>query len=174
MQPDRLVELVHGGEERLEGRMVERHSRDIGVDLHTERAVLDRARHFAHAGGGRGHWRLRHPAEEIIGIFLANVCKAVVQQLGVFFYLLALGQEFERRHRIGQDLRIVVELTDHLPAHLEVVDAGDFAHALADIGVAAVHDFVEEFLRDEMGIGIDAHELSSQADCFSRSVLPVQ
>jgi hypothetical protein len=41
------------------------------------------------------------------------------------------------------------------------VNAGNFAHALADIGVVAFHDFVEKSLRDEMGIGIDVHEISS-------------
>ena len=86
---------------------------------------------------------MRHPAGKVIGIFLANIGKAVVHQLGVFFHLLALGQEFERRHRIGKYLRIVVELIDDLPAHFEVVDAGNFAHALADIGVVAFHDFIE-------------------------------
>ena len=39
---------------------------------------------FAHAGIGRGDRRLRHPAGEIIGIFLANLGEAVVHQLGVF------------------------------------------------------------------------------------------
>ena len=112
--------------------MVERHTGDIGVDLHAERAVFKRARDFTHAAIGRGHRRLRHPAGELVGILRANLGKAVVHQLGVFLDLRALGQSLQRRHRIGQDLRIVLEAADDLAANLEVVDAGNLAHALAD------------------------------------------
>jgi hypothetical protein len=76
-------------------------SGDIGVDLHAERAVLERALAFAHAGIGCGHRRLRHPAGELVGIFRANLGEAVVHQLGVFLDLRALGQRLQRRHRIG-------------------------------------------------------------------------
>ena len=176
MQPDRLAELVHGGEERVELGIVERLAGDVGVDLHAERAVLDRALALAHAGVGRGERGFRHPAGEIIGIFLADLGEAVVDQLGVFLDLRALGERRQRRHRIGQDLRIVVELIDNLPARVEIVDAGDLAHPLADIGGAACHDLCEKSRRDEVGIGVDAHEVFSvpevsrvQADWFSRA-----
>jgi hypothetical protein len=44
------------------------------------------------------------------------------------------------------------------------MDAGDLAHALADIGMAAFYDLVEEFFRNEMGVGVDAHEVLR--NCF--------
>ena len=65
-----LFELVHGREERLEFRIVERLAGDVGVDLHAERAVLDRAFALAHAGVRRAERALRHPAGEVVGMFL--------------------------------------------------------------------------------------------------------
>ena len=159
MQPDRLVELVHGGEERLEGRVVERLAGDVGVDLHAKRAVLDGTLAFAHAGIGGADRRLRHPAGKMIGIFGADVGKSVVHHLGHVLDLGAFGEEFERRHRVGEDLRVVLEPIDDLLAQVEIVDAGNVAHALADVRIAAVHQLGEKFLRNEMGIGVDAHAL---------------
>ena len=112
MQPDRLAELLHGGKERLELRLVERPAGDVGVDLHAERAVLDGAFALAHAGVGRRDRRFRHPAGKMAGVLGADFGEAVVDQLAILVDLLALGQEFDRRHRVGQDLRVVLELID--------------------------------------------------------------
>jgi hypothetical protein len=38
------------------------------------------------------------------------------------------------------------------------MNAGNFTHALADIGVATFDDLVEIFFRDEVGVGVDAHQ----------------
>src|SRR6185312_3532511 len=43
MHPDRFAGLVHGLEERLESRIVERLAGDVGVNLHAKRAILERA-----------------------------------------------------------------------------------------------------------------------------------
>src|SRR5262249_60354236 len=39
------------------------------------------------------------------------------------------------------------------------MNAGNFAHALANVGITALNDLVEKFFRNEMSIGVDAHEL---------------
>ena len=160
MHPDRLVEPVHGREKRLERRIVERLAGDVGVDLHAQCAVLQRALGLAHAAVRRDQRRLRDPAGKLIGIFRANLGEAVIHQLRVFLGQLAvaLGHHLQRRHRVGNDLRIVLEAVDDLAADIEVMNAGNFAHALADIGVAALDDLVEIFLRNEVGIGVDTHE----------------
>jgi hypothetical protein len=145
----------------LERRIVERLAGDVGVDLHAERAVLERAFGLAHAAIGRDQRRLSDPAGKLIGIFPADLGEAVVDELGVFLRQLAvaLGHDLQRRHRVGKDLRIVLEAVDDLAADFEIMNARDLAHALADIGMATLDDLVEVFFRDEVGIGIDAHVL---------------
>ena len=174
MQPDRLVELFHRREERLELRIVERLAGDVGVDLHAERAVLDRALGFAPRRRRRapsapcatqpGKWPL------ILG---ADLREFVIDQPGIFLDLgaVAFGEDFERRHREGQNLRIVGEGVDDLPADVEIVDARHFAHALADVRIAAVDQNLEHPARHEMGIGVDAHETLRDMIVDGRSLI---
>jgi len=161
MHPDRLAGLVHDFEEWLESRVIERLAGDVGVDLHAERAVLKCAFGLAHPAIRRNQRCLSDPAGKLIRIFPADLGEAVVYKLGVFLRQLAvaLGHDLQRRHRIGKDLRIVLESIDDLAADIEIMDAWDLAHALADVGMATLHDLVEVFFRNEMGIGIDAHVL---------------
>ncbi len=160
MQPDRLVELLHRREKRLELRFIEWLAGNVGVDLHAERAVLDRAGRLADAGIGCVEGDLRHPAGEVVLVLGADLGEFIVDQLGVFVRLdaVALGEGFQRRHRVGQYLRIVLERIDHLLARIDIVDARHPAHALADIGITAVDQQLEHPARHEMGIGIDTHE----------------
>ena len=76
----------------------------------------------------------------MVGVLGADFGQFVVDQPGIFLDLgaVAFGEDFQRRHGEGQDLRIVREGVDDLLADLEIVDARHFAHALADIGIAAV------------------------------------
>ena len=159
MHPDRLAELVHGGEERLELRVVERPLVDVGVDLHAERAELvDGALSLARAGVGRGQRDLRNPAGEMIGALAAQLGETVVDNARILIDLVGGGHALERRLRIGQDLRIVREAVDHLQPYVEIVDRGHLTHALADVPVVAGRqDLVEEFLRDEVRIGVKTH-----------------
>ncbi len=159
MHPDRLAELVHGGEERLELRVVERPLVDVGIDLHTERAELvDGALGLARTGIRRGQRDLRHPPGEMVRTLTAQIGEAVIDDARILVDLVGGGHALERRLRIGQDLRIVRKGVDHLQPYVEIVDRGHLAHALADVPVVAGHqDIVEELLRDEVRIGIETH-----------------
>ena len=88
-----------------------------------------------------------------------DVGKAVIGQPDQVVELGAADEAFGRRHRVGQDLRVVREQADDAAAFVEVVDAGHAAHALADVGAGAGNFFhrLEEFFRDEVRIGINAH-----------------
>ena len=164
VQPDRLVELFHRREERLERRVVERLAGDVGINLHAERAILDRAGSLRHADIGCAERALRHPAGEMVAVLGADLGQFVVDQPGIFLDLgavarisLRLGEDFERRHGVGDNLRVVGEGVDHFAAGIEIVDAGHLTHALADVRIAAVDQQLEHPARHEMGIGVDTH-----------------
>jgi hypothetical protein len=53
------------------------------------------------------------------------------------------------------------------------VNAGNFTHALADVGMTVFNDPVEKISGDEMGIGIDAHQVLRDSSIGSGG-LPVQ
>ncbi len=163
MQPDRLVELFHRREERFEFRLVERLAGDVGVDLHAKRAIGDCPLGFADAGIRRVECDLRYPTGEMVFVLGTDLGEFVVDQLGVFVRLdaVALGEDFQRRHRVGQDLRVVLEGVDDLLADIEIVNARHFAHALADIGIAAADQQFEHPARHEVSIGVDTHAISS-------------
>ena len=108
MQPDRLAELAHGGEELLEFRAVERLAVDIGIDLHAERAELvDRPLGLARAGVGRRQRHLRHPAGEMVAVLRGQLGETVVDDAAEILDLRGLGELLDRRQRIRQDLRVV-------------------------------------------------------------------
>ena len=160
MQPDRLAEFVHLLEERAVFRSVERLVGDVGVNLHAQRAeLLDGALGLAGAGIGRGQRDLRHPAGEVVGILGADFHEAVIDDLAVLGALLRRGEGLQRRHRVGENLRVVLELVDDLEPHVEIVQRRDAAHALADVGEIAggLAHRLGEFFRNEMRIGIDSH-----------------
>src|SRR5262245_28657142 len=97
MEPDRLAELVHLFPERPELREVDRFAADIGVDLHAERAVLDRALGFRRAGIGSAQRHLRHPGRETVLLLVAQLDKAVVAEADHLVQLLRrLAEALER------------------------------------------------------------------------------
>src|SRR5579883_1897223 len=159
MDPDRLVELAHSGEELGVFRPVERLAVDVGVDLHAERAVLDRALRLAHRAFRVAERHLADPARELVLVLGANVDEAVIDQLAQLLGLRALHDVLDRRHAVHEDLRIVRKRIDHAAALVEVMDAGDLAHALADVGEVAgdLLHLVGERFRDEVRPCVDAH-----------------
>ena len=79
MQPDGLVELVHGGEERLELGPVQRLAADVGEDLRADRAELfDGALDFAGAGVGRSQRCVGDEGREVLGVLGDELGQAVV------------------------------------------------------------------------------------------------
>ena len=164
MQPDRLAELVHLLPERQVLRPVERLAGDVGVDLHAERAELDRALRLGDAGVGRIERDLRDPAGEVVLLLGAQFGEAVVDDADDLVDLRrALGEALDRRLRVGQDLLVVLVAVDDLLADIEVVERRQRAHALAHVLVVAgdLLHLVEEFLREEVRIGVDPHLRSS-------------
>src|SRR3974377_2583290 len=85
----------------------------------------------------------------------AELGEAGIAQFTIFPYPVAFHQHFRRRHRIGENLRIIAEALDHLASHIEVMDRRDFTDALADIGMAAVDDLIEDIGWAEKGIGAE-------------------
>jgi hypothetical protein len=154
--------LAGRGEERLEFRPVERLAVHVGIDLHAERAVLERALRLAHAGVGHGERGLRHPAGIARRVLGADLGEAVIDQLEQVLELVGLGEMLERRHRIGEDLRVVRKAVDHLVADVEVEDRRHAAHALADVLVVAgdLLHAIEKFFRDEVGVRVQTHSQS--------------
>jgi hypothetical protein len=53
------------------------------------------------------------------------------------------------------------------------VNAGNFTNTLADVGMTAFDDLVEKIFGDEMGIGIDAHQVLRDSS-IGPGGLPVQ
>src|SRR5690349_17152675 len=102
MDPDRLAELRHGGEELCVFGPVERLAVDVGVGLHAERAVLDRALRLAHRALRMAERHLRDPAREMILVLGADVDEPVIDQLAQLFGLRALHDVLDRRHRVGE------------------------------------------------------------------------
>src|SRR5690606_985335 len=69
VDPDRLADLVHGGEETLELGPVEGLAADIGVDLHAHGAqVAYGPLHLANAGVARGEGGMGDEAGEVLGM----------------------------------------------------------------------------------------------------------
>jgi hypothetical protein len=101
--------------------------------------------------------RLGDEAGKAVGMFGDDLGVAVVEQADEVLELVGLADALGRRHRIGDDLGVVVEHVDDPAAHIEIVDAGDLAHPLADVLVVAFQQLGEVFFRDEMGIRVDAH-----------------
>jgi len=121
MQPDRLAELVHLLPERQVLRPIERLAGDVGVDLHTERAHLDRALRLGDAGVGRVERDLRHPARKVILLLGAELGEAVVDDANDLVDLCrSLGEFLDRRLRVRQDLLIVLVAVDDLLARLDI------------------------------------------------------
>ena len=76
------------------------------------------------AGVGRSQRCLGDEGREVLGVLGDQLGQAVVgeprqleRDLGV-----ALAHRLQRRHRDGEDLRIVGELLDHAAARVEIVD----------------------------------------------------
>ena len=160
MQPDRRPELVHFLPERRILRPVERLAGDVGVNLHAERAVFQRALGFADAGVGSRQRDLRHPTGETIFLLGGQFGEAVIDDAAELVDVLRrLGELFDRRLRIGQDLLIVLMAVDDLLADIEVVQSRQRAHALAHVLVVAdgVVELVEELLRKKVGICVNTH-----------------
>ena len=168
MQPDRLVELVHGGEERLELGPVQRLAADVGIDLHAERAELrDRALGLRGAGIGGRQRRLRDEGREALGVLGDQLGHAVVADPGELERDLgvALGHRFQRRHRQRDDLRVVGELVDHAQARVEIVDRLHRPRApehVLEAGADLLHALVVGG-RIEMRESIDAHGVPPQS-----------
>src|SRR4029453_2401034 len=103
---------------------------------------------------------LRDPGREAVLLLVAQLGKAVVAETDHLVHLLRrLAQTLQRRLRKGEDLLIVLVLVDDLLAHIEVIERRQRAHALAHVLIVAgdLHHLVEELLREEMRVGVDAH-----------------
>ena len=96
-------------------------------------------------------------------MLIDDLDELVVDQFCILLDPLAVAfrQVLQRRHRVGQDLRVVLERLDHAATFVEIMDAGHAAHALADIGIAAVHQPLENPAWHEMGVRIDLHSAVS-------------
>ena len=161
MQPDRRAELVHLLPERQVLRPVERLAGDVGVDLHAERAVLDRA-----FGLGRRRRRgassescATQPGKWSFSLAHSSAKPSLMMRQNSSICCGRLGELLDRRLRVGQDLLIVLVAVDDLLAHVDVVERRQRAHALAHVLVVAgdLVELVEEFLREEMRVGVDPH-----------------
>src|SRR6266566_1634861 len=158
MHPHRLAELRHRGKERLELWPVERLAVDVGVDLHADGAeVFDRALGLAHPAVGREQRRLGDEAREAVRVFGDDLGEAVVNKPDHILELLGFVHALGRRHRVGEDLRVVVEHIDDPEALIEIMNARDFAHPLADVLMVTGEHLGEIFLGDEMRVRVDAH-----------------
>ena len=165
MQPDRLVERVHGGEERLELRPIQRLAADVGEDLRADGAeVLDGALDLAGAGVGRRQRCVGDEGRKVLGVLGDQLGQAVVgkprqleSDIGA-----ALAHGFQGRHGDGQHLRIVGELLDHATAGVEVVDRLHRPRApehVLEAGANLLHALVV-LGRIEMRERVDAHVVS--------------
>ena len=123
----------------------------------------------ADAGVGRVERYLRDPAREMIALLRAQFREAVIDHADEFIDLLrALSEVFDRRLRVGQDLRIVLVAVDDLLAGVEVVERRDRPHALAHVLILTgnLEHLVEEFLREKVCVGVDPHAESSETESY--------
>src|SRR5262249_33376149 len=73
--------------------------------------------------------------------------------------LVAAGEVLERRHRVGQDLRVIGKHADDAAPLVEIEETRYAAHAFANIraGAGNFFDCFEKSLRDEVSICVNAH-----------------
>ena len=125
------------------------------------------------AGIARRQRCLGDEGREVLGVLGDELGQAVVgkprqlqRNLGI-----ALAHRFQRRHRDGQDLRIVGELLDHAAARVEIVDrlhgARPPEHVL-EAGADLFHALVV-FGRVEMRESIDTHGVSPRLQHSARN-----
>src|SRR5262245_25178826 len=94
-------------------------------------------------------------------LLVAQLSKAVVAEADHLVQLLRrLAEALQRRLRIGEDLLIILVLVDDLLAHIEIIERRQRAHALTHVLIVAgdLRHLVEELLREEMRVGVDAHK----------------
>ena len=162
MQPDRLADPVHGGKERIEPRPIERLAAHVGKDLHPDGVeVAHRPLRLAGAGVRLAHRDRSDEAGKAVGMSRHQRRHAVVGDRGELELErgVALAQHLERRHRQRQDLRVVGKAVDDAQPHVEIMQRGDRAHALADVAQVAgdLEHPVEERLWKEVIESIDPH-----------------
>ena len=172
MDQDRLAAPGAGFEDAEELGLVERATGDVGIDLHAIGTIVEGALQFA-GGIGMRHADGRRIARETVGIFLGQFGQPVIGELR---HLMAERGVviIQRRLRDRQDLRIILVL-EHVhdaETFIEIVDAGDGAHALADrlFGARDRQHLVEEGAREEMVEGIDILHVNDLPDAHMRPV----
>jgi hypothetical protein len=122
VHPDRRAKLVHLLPERRILRPIERLAGDIGVDLHAERAILQRAFGFTNSGIRCIKRDLRDPTWKAVVFLGDELGEAVVDDAAELVDILwRLGKALDRRLRIGQDLLIVLKAVHDLLAEIEIV-----------------------------------------------------
>ena len=154
MQPDRRVQLRHGGEERLELVEIERLAGDVGIDQRAGRAqrvdgaarLVDRAFHVGHAQrGGEGRKALRVLVAERRHLVIGDARQRQAR--------FRRGDVLDRRVGQRDDLAVVAEGVHLLEARVEVEQLGDAAQARADVLELGrdLHHLLEETVRDRCG-----------------------
>ena len=177
MQPDRQVELRHGREDRLEGRIVERLAGDIGEDLDAAGAELvDRAPRLLHRALDVGHRHGRDEGREALGMARAQLRHGVVADARQVEAGLAGGEILDRRVGQRDDLAVVAELVHLAKALVEIEQLLDAAQPRPDIAEPrrnAVH-LLEELVREDVTVDVDdrlaghCRSLCEHTRCHSR------
>ncbi len=155
VQQDRHAERRGRLEHRQEFRRVERLAVDVAADLHAVGAVVAH-RPLELARGVRVvHRERRGMADEAVGMARDQLGEPVIGEPRELRRLGRRRQRLDRRLAERDDLRVVVELVHHPEAQVEVVDAGDLAHALADARKAGLAQRLEVARREEVVVGVD-------------------
>src|SRR5258707_13850989 len=111
MQPDRQIELRHGGEDWLEGFVVQWTARHIGEDLNTAgMEVFDCALCLLHRALDVRHRKRGDEGREARGMALTQLGHGVVSDEREVNAGLAGGKVFDRRIWQRNDLPGVAEL----------------------------------------------------------------
>ena len=121
---------MHLLEDRREFRIVERAAVDVGEDLDAAGAQgLDRALHLLERRLDVVHRHRGDEAGEALRVLGDDLRHAVIGDARQLGRALGRGDEFDRRHRQGEDLLIVAEFLHQPQARIEVVEHGDVGPA---------------------------------------------
>ena len=158
MQPDRKVELRHGGEDRLEGRIVERPACHAGENLHTAGAeFLHRAPRLFDRTLNVRHRQRGDERRKALGMTRTQFGHGVIADPRQVQADIAGRKVFDRRVRQRDDFAIIAELVHLAEALIEIEQLFDAPQPRRDIAQPrrnAAH-LLGELLRHDVAIDVD-------------------